>query len=196
MLKITSVILDRDGVINHDSKHYIKTPEEFILIDNSIDAISDLKCNDVNVFIATNQSGINRGLYNLRTFLKINDKLIRNLNKPDDILAIYYCPHTPDDNCNCRKPQTGMIDKIKTNHNIELSTTAFVGDSLRDLQAGYMAGCKFLFLVKTGKGLDTLKNHKLELNNFEKLSQTGEISLFKVFDNLYDCANYIINNHL
>jgi D-glycero-D-manno-heptose 1,7-bisphosphate phosphatase len=192
-MKIENVILDRDGVINEDSDAYIKSPEEFIFIEKSIEAIIALKQNNINIFIATNQSGINRGLYNLTTFFDINTKLINTIKKysfgnihsnNNVISGIYYCPHTPEQTCTCRKPLPGMITKIKINHNINLNTTAFIGDSMRDLEAAIQAGCAYQYLVRTGKGINTAHKYKKNLNPNN------------IFDNLYDCVAYILKNNI
>lgn len=188
-MPIKNIILDRDGVINQDSEHYIKSPDEFILINNSIEALFKLYNNKVNIFVATNQSGINRKYYSLDIYLDITNKLLNKISKYNKfntnniIQAIYYCPHTPDENCNCRKPKTGMIDKIKAHHNLDLEHTAFIGDTLRDLEAAYNAGCKYLFLVKTGKGEYT--NNKYDLKNLFNNNYYG------CFADLYSCAEYI-----
>lgn len=196
-MKIKNIILDRDGVINHDSDNYIKSPTEFIIIDKVIDALFLLQQKKINVFVATNQSGIGRGLYTLQDFLNINRKLLdaleghyknhtdnKILNLNNIITAVYYCPHTPTDNCYCRKPEPGMIKKIQANHGINLEQTAFIGDTMRDLQAAETAGCKFKFLVKTGKGQDTYNKHK------DKLESKY------VFDNLFNCVEHIVKNYL
>lgn len=182
-MKIENVILDRDGVVNEDSDEYIKSPEEFILINKSIDAILELKKHNINIFIATNQSGIGRELYDLNTFFKIHDKLITQIKKNPIISGVYYCPHTPEQACSCRKPLPGMINKIITNHKLNLNTTAIIGDSMRDLEAASTAGCKYQYLVKTGKGLATVDKHKDKLNPEY------------IFDNLYNCVTYILKNN-
>lgn len=199
-MSINTVILDRDGVINHDSDNYIKSPEEFVLINKSLDAIYNLYKNNIRVFIATNQSGINRGLYSLETFLKINTKLLNSIKlrfNTNIINTIYYCPHTPEQNCNCRKPLSGMIDKIKINHNIDLNKTAFIGDSIKDIEAAHAAGCKYKYLVKTGKGLDSW--NKILNKSPSEINTTSIINCFDLnnfFDDLSSCVEQIINNNL
>ncbi len=191
---IDTVILDRDGVINHDSDKYIKSPEEFILINKSLDAIYNLYKNNIKIFIATNQSGINRGLYSLDTFLNINNKLLNKIKlkfNTNIINSIHYCPHTPMQNCQCRKPLTGMIDNIITIHNINPNKTAFIGDSMRDLEAAHNAGCGYKYLVKTGKGLSTLA----KLTN-TPTTNSNFFNLDNVFDDLYTCVEKILNSNL
>lgn len=150
------VILDRDGVINHDSDAFIKSPDEWIPIAGSLEAIARLNQAGYKVVVATNQSGIARGLFDILTLNAIHQKLHRSAQQAGaDIAAIFFCPHAADDNCDCRKPKAGMLENISRRFNVGLKGVATVGDSLRDLQAGFVAGCA-PFLVKTGKGEKTL----------------------------------------
>lgn len=152
MSEVKLVILDRDGVINHDSDDYIKTVDEWLPIDGSIEAIAKLKHNGFKVAIATNQSGIGRGYYNVDTMHNMHQKmadLLKPLNAKID--HIEFCPHAPDDNCLCRKPKPGMLQAIQQHFNADLSQTYFVGDTLSDLSTADHAKAKFA-LVKTGKG--------------------------------------------
>ena len=152
MALVKLVILDRDGVINHDSDNYIKTVDEWLPIEGSIEAIAKLKNNGFKVAIATNQSGIGRGYYSVDTMHQMHQKMA-GLLKPfnAEIDHIEFCPHTPDDNCACRKPKPGMIKAIQKQFNADLSNTYFVGDTLSDLSTADHAKTKFA-LVKTGKG--------------------------------------------
>lgn len=146
------VILDRDGVINHDSDKYIKTVDEWLPIEGSIEAIAKLKTHGYNVAIATNQSGIGRGYYNVDTMHDMHKKLANCLNLFNaSIDHIEFCPHVPDDNCACRKPKPGMLKTIIERFGVEASNTCFVGDTLSDLAAAEHAKMPFA-LVKTGKG--------------------------------------------
>jgi D-glycero-D-manno-heptose 1,7-bisphosphate phosphatase len=155
------VILDRDGVINLDSANFIKNPNEWIALPGSLDAIALLNQSGFRVALATNQSGVGRGLYDMATLNAIHDKMHRALaHVGGRIDALFYCPHTADDNCTCRKPKTGMIDDIARRFSVDLTEVFAVGDSLRDLQAFYDAGCKPI-LVRSGKGEETLANAKL-----------------------------------
>jgi len=156
------VILDRDGVINHDSDAYIKSPEEWIAIPGSLEAISRLNQAGYQVAIATNQSGIARGYYDLDTLAAIHQKMTDQLTAAGgELVAIYFCPHGPDDNCDCRKPKAGLYRKIQQQLGLEsLEGVPVVGDSLRDLQAGEEVGCT-LNLVRTGKGEKTQFNSDL-----------------------------------
>lgn len=151
------IILDRDGVINQDSDDYIKTVEEWIPIDGAIDAIARLSKAGWTIAVATNQSGIARGYYDLATLEAMHDKL-RHLVADDggEVGLIAYCPHGPDDGCECRKPQIGLLQQISNHYQMPLSGVWFVGDSQSDLKAAQTAGCQQV-LVKTGKGLRTLE---------------------------------------
>lgn len=151
------VILDRDGVINHDSDDYIKSVDEWQPIEGSIKAIAQLKKAGYKVAIATNQSGIGRGYYSEETMHQMHQKLAQLLAAYDtNIDKIEFCPHLPDDNCHCRKPKPAMLNNIAKHFAADLSQTYFVGDTLSDLSTADHAGCLFA-LVKTGKGERVLK---------------------------------------
>jgi len=152
------IILDRDGVINQDSDKFIKSADEFIPIPGSLEAISRLNHAGFSVMVATNQSGIARGLLTIETLNSMHDKLRRLLSAfGGHIDGIFYCPHGPDDHCECRKPRSGLFMDIAQRSKCNLSDVFAVGDSLRDLQAAESAGAKPV-LVKTGKGLRTLEH--------------------------------------
>ncbi|NUU00506.1 D-glycero-beta-D-manno-heptose 1,7-bisphosphate 7-phosphatase [Herbaspirillum robiniae] len=150
------IILDRDGVINHDSDAFIKSPDEWIPIKGSLEAIARLNQAGYRVVVATNQSGVARGLFDIKTLNAIHQKMHSAAQQVGaDIDAVFFCPHSADDNCDCRKPKPGMFHEIAKRFNISLrGGVVTVGDSLRDLQAGYVAGCAPC-LVLTGKGEKT-----------------------------------------
>lgn len=152
------IILDRDGVINQDSDNFIKSVDEFIPLPGSIDAIAKLKHAGYKVYIATNQSGIHRGLYNEQTLHAMHEKLANLLKEKDATIdGIEFCPHGSDDNCDCRKPKAGMYLNIAKQVGLsDLSGVLVVGDSLRDLQAAQRVNAK-PYLVRTGKGERTIK---------------------------------------
>ena len=155
------VILDRDGVINFDSDQYIKTPEEWKPIPQSLEAIARLNHMGYRVVVATNQSGVGRGLFDMSTLNTINDKMYRSLaNVGGRIDALFFCPHISESRCNCRKPKPGMLLSIAERFNVDLNNVPFVGDSLKDLQAASSVGA-LPILVKTGKGEQTAKNDQL-----------------------------------
>jgi D-glycero-D-manno-heptose 1,7-bisphosphate phosphatase len=149
------VILDRDGVINQDSDQFVKSPEEWKPIPGSIEAIARLNQNGFRVVIATNQSGIGRGLFDMATLNAINDKMMEMVFRQGGrIDAVFFCPCTNEQKCHCRKPDTGMFEDIATRFQIGLSGVPSIGDSLRDLEAGEKVGC-LPILVLTGKGKKT-----------------------------------------
>lgn len=159
------IILDRDGVINQDSDEFIKSPEEFIPIEGSLAAIAKLKQAGFGVVIATNQSGIARGLFDVDTLHRMHEKLNRLLqNEGAQLDGIFFCPHGPDEVCLCRKPKPGLYNDIEKRFNINLSDTVVIGDSLRDLQAAIAVDAKPV-LVRTGKGERTLKNNAADISN-------------------------------
>ncbi|MBF2755142.1 MAG: D-glycero-beta-D-manno-heptose 1,7-bisphosphate 7-phosphatase [Gammaproteobacteria bacterium AqS3] len=150
------ILLDRDGVINHDSPDYIRSPEEWIALPGALEGMASLHRAGWRLAIATNQSGIGRGLYSRATLERIHAKLRGELDAAGGCVeSIQYCPHTPDDSCTCRKPAPGMLHALGRALEIELSGVPFVGDSLRDLQAARAAGCTPV-LVRTGYGERTL----------------------------------------
>jgi D-glycero-D-manno-heptose 1,7-bisphosphate phosphatase len=160
------VILDRDGVINYDSPHFIKNPDEWKPIPGSLEAIALLNQSGYRVALATNQSGISRGLFDMATLNAIHDKMHRALGQfGGRIDALFYCPHSAEDNCECRKPKPGMIEEISRRFAIDLKGVFSVGDSLRDLQASAALGAQCI-LVKTGKGEKTLADGGLPENTW------------------------------
>lgn len=149
------IILDRDGVINHDSDDYIKTPAEWVPIDGSIEAIARLYNSGWTVAVATNQSGLARGYYDSATLDAMHDKLRALLAEyRAHIGFIAYCPHGPEDDCQCRKPKAGLLEQISQHYQQPLAGVWFVGDSLRDLQAAVSVQAVPV-LVTTGKGSQT-----------------------------------------
>ncbi|RPJ46029.1 MAG: D-glycero-beta-D-manno-heptose 1,7-bisphosphate 7-phosphatase [Betaproteobacteria bacterium] len=155
------VILDRDGVINHDSASYIKSPDEWKPIAGSLEAIAVLNQAGYRVLVATNQSGIGRGLFDMATLNAIHDKMHRALGLVGGrIDGIFYCPHAQDDGCNCRKPKTGLFEEIAHRFSVSLEGVPVIGDALRDLQAAASVGAQPI-LVLTGKGTKTRKDGNL-----------------------------------
>ena len=149
------VILDRDGVINIDSDKFIKRPEEWKPIPGSLEGIARLNHSGFHVVVATNQSGIGRGLFDMTMLNAINEKMIDALAQVGGRLdAIFYCPHAAEAACNCRKPKSGMFEEIGERFNAPLRGIPSVGDSLRDLQASVAVGAQPM-LVLTGKGEKT-----------------------------------------
>lgn len=176
--RLKYVLLDRDGVINQDSNDFIKNPDEWQAIPGSLEAIAELFRNGYRLVVITNQSGIARGLLDLGTLAAIHTRMHDRVGQSGGrIEAVYFCPHAPDDLCDCRKPKPGLLTRFARDYRISLADIPFIGDSLRDIQAGLAAGAS-PFLVKTGKGLRTLADHP-------------EIKV-PVFENLYDAARFIL----
>lgn len=167
------ILLDRDGVINYDSPNYIKSPDEFHFIPGSIEAISKLTKAGFNIGVATNQSGISRGYYDLETLNKIHHKMCSEIEKQGGkIEHIEYCPHMPDANCSCRKPQPGMLLNLAKKFEVDLGNVYFVGDKETDVEAAIRGGAQPVFL---GKFLKQAFKNKLMI--YDNLSQFTEMIL-------------------
>ncbi|GAB4391861.1 MAG: D-glycero-beta-D-manno-heptose 1,7-bisphosphate 7-phosphatase [Gammaproteobacteria bacterium] len=164
------VILDRDGVINQESDAYIKTPAEWTPLPHSLSAIKLLTDAKFTLVVATNQSGIGRGLYDEAMLQRIHNKMLEEVNRcGGSIDNIFYCPHLPDDNCECRKPKPGLLHQVARYYNTSLNGVPFVGDSLRDMQAAIAVGAQPI-LVKTGHGQQVdsdyiIQHHIREFND-------------------------------
>ena len=164
-MTVSLVILDRDGVINHDSDDYIKSPDEWQPLPGSLEAIARLCRADYTVVVATNQAGVGRGLFSQEMLIRIHRKMASSIrDKGGRLDSVFFCPHSPAEQCGCRKPKPGMLLEISDRLGIGLSSVPVVGDSLRDLEAAEAAGAMPV-LVKTGRGRLTQ----------EKLSK-GELS--------------------
>ncbi|WP_036247748.1 D-glycero-beta-D-manno-heptose 1,7-bisphosphate 7-phosphatase [Methylobacter sp. BBA5.1] len=173
------VLLDRDGVINHDSDDYIKSPEEWRPIEGSLEAIALLNRHGYKVVVITNQSGLQRGLFDQATLDRIHAKMHRlAADKGGKIDSLYFCPHGPADGCACRKPKPGLLELFAADKQVNLQGLPFIGDALRDIQTAQAVGASPI-LVKTGKGKKTLTDNP-DLN-------------IPVFENLYDAAKYLVS---
>lgn len=150
------IILDRDGVINEDSDDYIKSPDEWLPIKGSLEAIAKLTQAGYKVVVVTNQSGVSRGFFDMDVLNSIHGKMIRLVEDAGGVIdAVFFCPHSDTQNCTCRKPKPGMFEQIEERFHVDLAGVPAVGDSLRDLQAAASVNAQPL-LVRTGKGLRTL----------------------------------------
>ncbi|EPJ51775.1 MAG: histidinol-phosphate phosphatase family protein [Osedax symbiont Rs2] len=179
-MSIKLVILDRDGVINFDSDNYIRTLQQWQAIPGSIQAIADLSVAGYKIAVATNQSGIARGYYDLKTLEAMHQKMIELVeSKGGKIDKIVFCPHLDEDRCACRKPKPGMLEQILEQFSVAHSDACFVGDSLRDLQAAWAIDMPTA-LVKTGKGQRTLVNTVLPASTL-------------IFEDLADFSRYLLN---
>lgn len=154
------IVLDRDGVINEDLERPVASPEEWVPIAGSLEAIARLHQSGWHVAVATNQSGIDRGLIALDTLHAIHQRMHEMVNQAGGkIDVVAFCPHSDSGQCDCRKPAPGMLYTISERLDIDLSTVVLVGDSLRDMQAA-MATAATPIIVRTGKGQKTLDNNK------------------------------------
>lgn len=154
---MATIILDRDGVINHDSDDYIKTPNEWQIIDGAADAISRFNKAGYYVAVATNQSGIGRGILTPKQLQAIHNKMHTTLRKAGaEVNTIAFCPHVPTDNCSCRKPRCGLLQTIYSKTPCNPDADWMIGDTLKDIEAGHRMGLRSA-LVTTGKGYKYLK---------------------------------------
>jgi D-glycero-D-manno-heptose 1,7-bisphosphate phosphatase len=145
------VILDRDGTINSDSDDFVKTPDEWLPLPGSLEAIARLNHAGWHVVIASNQSGLGRGLFDVASLNAMHAKMHKMLAAVGGrVDAVFYCPHSPEESCTCRKPLPGLFEQIGERFGVPLKGVPTAGDSLRDLQAGAAAGCE-PHLVLTGK---------------------------------------------
>lgn len=169
-LAMKLIILDRDGTLNQDRPDYVKSPEEWVPLPGALDAVARLNHAGWHVVIASNQSGLGRGLFDVSTLNAIHAKMHKLLaavgGKVD---AVFYCPHAAEENCHCRKPEPGLFEQIGERYGLDLHGVPTVGDSVRDLLAGVAVGCE-PHLVLTGKAA-TYRTRKLP-QNFPKATQT------------------------
>jgi D-glycero-D-manno-heptose 1,7-bisphosphate phosphatase len=162
--QVKLIILDRDGVINYEREQFIKSPDEWRPIPGSLEAIARLNHAGFRVVVATNQSGLGRRLLDTATLISIHEKLHKALAQVGGrIDAVFFCPHTADANCDCRKPKPGMLVDIGQRFGVELTGVPCIGDSLRDLQAAEACGAQPI-LVLTGKGEKTLRDGNFPKN--------------------------------
>lgn len=173
------ILLDRDGVINQDSDDFIKSPDEWLPIEKSLDAIALLNQHGYKVVVITNQSGIARGYFSKKMLNTIHAKMHEELaNVGGEIEAVYFCPHQASDDCKCRKPKAGLLLQFASDYGVDLCDILFIGDSLRDVQAAQAGGAKPI-LVKTGNGSKTLQENPELLTSL------------LIFENLYDAAKHL-----
>ena len=154
-----AIFLDRDGVINEVRKDYVKNLDEFIILKGVSKAIKLLKEKNFLVIIITNQSAINRKLLTNNGLNEIHNHL-QDVLKNDDTSydAIYYCPHKPEENCKCRKPKPGLLLRAAEEHSIDMKNSFLIGDSMTDIEAADMAGCKGILLKENESLLEIVEN--------------------------------------
>ncbi|VEN72808.1 D-glycero-beta-D-manno-heptose-1,7-bisphosphate 7-phosphatase [Candidatus Desulfarcum epimagneticum] len=175
------VFLDRDGVINQDSADYIKSREEFKWIPGSLEAIRILTAEGFSVILITNQSVIGRKMVTAPGLDAIHAMLVQKVESAGGkILDIFFCPHTDEDRCACRKPRPGLIHMAQKAHDIDLKSAVMVGDSVKDIECAQNAGCFQSILVRTGSGKES-----------EKILKARKIEPDHVADDLYGAAGHI-----
>ena len=173
------VIIDRDGVINEDSDDFVKSPEEWVPIPGSLEAIARLNHAGIQVAVATNQSGIGRRLFSIDDLNRMHAKFQRTLARVGGhVDGIFFCPHTPDAGCECRKPAPGLLRSISLRFGISLIGIPFIGDSKRDVDAA-LASRAAPILVRSGKGRHTLEKHPA-------------LAEFPCFDDLADAVDHVL----
>ena len=178
------IILDRDGVINEDSDAYVKSVDEWLPIPGSCQAIAKLYQQGYQVYIATNQSGLGRGYFTEQDLAAMHAKMTTLVKQAGGRIAgVFYCPHSPEDNCDCRKPKPGLFHQIANASQTDLNGVPVIGDSLRDLEAGIAVGCEPI-LVRTGKG---------EASETKLASATNPaLQQAKVFTNLAAAVDFLL----
>lgn len=175
-------MLDRDGVVNQDSNEFIKSPAEWLPLPGSIEAIARLSRAGFLIAVATNQSGLARGLFDAGALSAIHDKFHTLVEQEGGYVAgIFFCPHGPEEGCGCRKPETGLLRQIEAEFDCRLRDCWFVGDSLRDLQAAQAHGCRPV-LVRTGNGAVT-----------QPMLESSGLGGIEVFDDLRAVADVLLN---
>ena len=170
--RINAVFLDRDGVLNHE-RDYLYKVEDFKFIDGVIDALLYLQSKNYVLFIITNQSGIGRGYYSEQDFKTLTKWMLKELMENKiEISKVCYCPHIYDDNCNCRKPKTGMIDAIMNSWNIDIENSWLIGDKDSDIQCALNVGIQNTIQVKSGHQF-IIKNSKAKyiLNSLKDINK-------------------------
>jgi D-glycero-D-manno-heptose 1,7-bisphosphate phosphatase len=174
------IILDRDGVINQDSLQYIKSVDELIFLPGSLEAIAKLTAVDYKIAVATNQSGVSRGYYDLAQLARIHQKLIQEADKAGGIINfIAYCPHLPELGCFCRKPQPGMLLAIARHFRCSLTKVPFVGDRVTDIQAAKAVGASPMVVISPMTDLQELK----------------AFSNIPIFHSLAECVQQLLDEH-
>lgn len=176
--------MDRDGVINKDHPNYVKSWSEFEFLPGSLDALKLLTLNGYRIILITNQSVINRRMVTEAGLKEIHNKMTAAVvDHGGSIEAVYYCPHLPEDGCNCRKPEPGLIYSARADYGLDLSKTCMIGDSLKDLRCARQAGCGRVILVRTGRGKGT-----------ERLCQETGIKTDHVADDLMAAVKWLLEN--
>lgn len=177
------IFLDRDGVINEDRPDYVKTCTEFQFLPGSLNALRLLTLGGYSAIVITNQSVINRNLTSQRELDKIHNHMLETVERQGGrIEAVYYCPHRPEDDCTCRKPEPGLIHRAQSDYGLDLSKICMIGDGLKDIECARRAGCGKAVLVRTGHGQET-----------EQLCKEKDIVPDFITDDLLAAARWLLD---
>ena len=171
-MSIKTIFLDRDGVINHEVG-YLHKIEDFQFINGVFEACLYFQSLGYEIVVVTNQSGINRGYYNESDFQKVNSWMLDQFKHQGiNILDVFFCPHGPDDCCDCRKPKPGMLFKAKEKHKIDMNRSWIIGDKEADVKAANAAGINQTILVKSGHDIDAKNSNATHILNSIKEAQS------------------------
>ncbi len=180
------VILDRDGTVNEDRDDFVKSADEWVPLPGALEAIARLNQAGWHTVLATNQSGLGRGLFDMATLNAIHTKMHSMLaSQGGRIDAVFFCPHAPNETCRCRKPLPGLFEQIGERYGVDLTDVPVVGDALRDLQAGAAAGCP-THLVRTGKSA--------RLSDAERTAIVAQVPGTRVHADLGDFVSWLLQN--
>jgi D-glycero-D-manno-heptose 1,7-bisphosphate phosphatase len=175
-----AIFLDRDGVIIENRSNYVRSWADVQIYPQALNALANISESQYKIVVVTNQSVVGRGYISLEMANEINDRFIAEINKHGGrIDGVYMCPHAPEDNCKCRKPQPGLLLKAAQDLSVNLEQSVMIGDALSDLQAGQFAGVCQTMLVRTGRGTEQAT-----------LSQSSDLKPFLIFDTLSDALNF------
>ena len=177
-----AIFLDRDGVIIENRSDYVRSWKDVDIYPQALKALANIKDSPYKIVIVTNQSAVGRGLITIEMANEINDRLVAEINKHGGrIDGVFICPHTPEDNCQCRKPQPGLLFTAAKELSLDLERSVMIGDALSDLQAGQIAGVERTILVLTGRGAEQLN-----------LRQSVNLRPFQIFDTFSEALDSII----
>ena len=178
------VILGRDGILNVYREDHVKSPDEWEPIPNALEAVARLNHAGWHTVVATNQSGIGRGMIDMASVNTVHQRMMQRLAEAGGRLdAVFFCPHTPEDDCDCRKPKPGLMKQIAQRYGIELRTVPMVADTLRDLQAAHAAGCE-PHLVRTGRAAALTDKQVVEI--------VQQVPMTEVHDDLGEFVDFLL----